>query len=112
MKPVTKDERQGATRLMQSEVDRRRDALRHLGFHPAFFDYATCTLHPSRDANGRLADVHLLDGLPDEVVVVRTDCGRVIAVKTSLMVGFERHGYFYTPTSAWRAAREWGCVSC
>ncbi len=112
MKSLMKDERQGATRLMQSEVDRRREALRALGFRPAFFDFSTCTLHPSRDARGVPSDIHLLDGLPDDVVVVRTDCGRVVAVKTSLMVGFERNGFFYTPTTAWRAAREWASATC
>jgi hypothetical protein len=94
--------------VTQAETDRRRDALCAHGFRPAFFDYATCTLHPSRHADGRPAEVHVLDGLPEAMVVVRTDCGRVIAVKATLMVGFERDGFFFTPTAAWRAAREWG----
>ncbi|MBK7661685.1 MAG: hypothetical protein IPJ28_22305 [Betaproteobacteria bacterium] len=79
----------------------------HLGFRPAFYDMATCSLHLSTFADGRPAPVHLLDGLPDEVVVVRSECGRVIAVKASLMAGFERDGFFYTRRSAARASREW-----
>lgn len=79
----------------------------HLGFRPAFFDTATCTLHLATFADGRPAPVHLLDGLPDELVVVRSDCGRVIAAKASLVAGFERDGYFYTRRSAARACREW-----
>ncbi len=112
MKHSTTDERQGATRLMQSEVERRREALGLLGFVPAFYDYSTSTIHPSLDVHGLPAEAHLLDGLPDAVVVVRTDCGRVVAVKSTLMVGFERQGYFYTAASAWRAAREWGGTAC
>ena len=108
MKPLTSNERPNATLVMQAEMDRRRDTLLMLGFRPAYLDYATCTLHPSRHADGSPAEVHVLDGLPDEMVVVRSDCGRVIAVKATLMVGFERGGYFYTQRSAWRAAREWG----
>ena len=100
-----------AVGVTQAETDRRRDVLRSSGFRPAFFDYATCTLHPSRQADGRPADVHVLDGLPEAMVVVRTDCGRVVAVKATLMVGFERDGFFFTPTAAWRAAREWGCAA-
>ena len=35
----------------------------HLGFRPAFYDMATCSLHLSTFADGRPAPVHLLDGL-------------------------------------------------
>ncbi|MBK8321256.1 MAG: hypothetical protein IPL06_00590 [Betaproteobacteria bacterium] len=79
----------------------------HLGFRPAFFDTATCALYLSTFADGRPAQVHLLDGLPEDVVVVRSDCGRVIAAKASLVAGFERDGFFYTRRSAARACREW-----
>lgn len=79
----------------------------HLGFRPAFYDISTGALYLSCFANGQPAPVHLLDGLPDEAVVVRSDCGRVIAAKASLVAGFERDGYFYTRRSAARACREW-----
>lgn len=108
MKPLTSNERPNATSFMQAEMDRRRDALHALGFRPAFFDYATCTLYESRHADGRRAEIHVLDGLPDEVVVIRS-CDGVLAVKASLMAGFERNGYFFTGATVWRAAREWGC---
>jgi hypothetical protein len=77
------------------------------GFRAAFFDTATCAIYLSRFADGQPAPMHLLDGLPDEVVVVRTTCGRVVAAKASLITGFERNGYFYTRTSAARACEEW-----
>ena len=78
-----------------------------LGFRPAFLDFATLTLYPSRFANGRLAPFHLLDGLPDEVVTDRLASGRVVTAKASLIAGFERGGYFYTRQAAARACAEW-----
>ena len=78
-----------------------------LGFRPAFYDFATQKIYPSRFADGRLAPFHLLDGLPDEVVADRAACGRVISAKATLISGFVREGFFYTRTSAARAVREW-----
>ena len=107
MRELKSKERPTATQVMLAELDRRRVALHALGFRPAFYDCATCSLHPSRHADGRAAQSHVLDGLPDAVVVVRSDCGRVIAVRASLIAGFERKGFFYTEAAARRAAREW-----
>jgi hypothetical protein len=73
-------------------------------FRPAFFDFASQKLYLSRFADGRLAPIHLRDGLPEEVVVDRAPSGRVIAVRASLVCGFERNGVFYTRKSAARAA--------
>lgn len=78
-----------------------------LGFKPAFLDFQTQKIYPSRFADGRLAPFHLLDGLPDEVVVDRAACGRVVTAKATLISGFVRNGFFYTRASAARAAREW-----
>jgi hypothetical protein len=78
-----------------------------LGFRAAFLDVATMTIYRSAFADGRPAPMHLLDGLPDEVVVDRTRSGRVVAAKATLVSGFERNGYFYTRAAAARAAAEW-----
>jgi hypothetical protein len=78
-----------------------------LRFRPAFFDFATQKTYPSRFADGRLAPFHLLDGLPEEVVIDRTANGRVVAAKATLISGFVRDGFFYTRTAAARAAQEW-----
>jgi hypothetical protein len=99
------------TLVMQVAVEHRLEALQTIGFRPAYFDYATCTVHPSRHADGQPANDHVLDGLPDAAVAVRSDCGRVVAAKATLIAGFERSGYFYTQSAAWRAAREWGCAA-
>ena len=105
-------------RLMNEEVLRQENAAHHgtggrseencsLGFRPAFYDFATQRIYPSRFADGRLAPCHLLDGLPEEVVTDRTACGRVTSVKATVISGFVRNGYFYTRTAAARAAQEW-----
>jgi hypothetical protein len=87
----------------------RSEENRNLGFRPAFFDFATQTMYLSRFANGRPAPFHILDGLPEEVVVDRSPTGRVISAKATLLSGFERNGFFYTRTAAARAAAEWTC---
>jgi len=78
-----------------------------LGFKPAFLDFATQRIYPSRFADGRLAPFHLLDGLPDEVVVDRSVSGRVVTAKATLISGFVRNGFFYTRAAAAKAAKEW-----
>ena len=105
-------------RLMNAEILRRENIVHigtrgrseensGLGFRPAFLDFATQTIYPSRFADGRLAPFHLLDGLPDEVVIDRTVSGRVVAAKATLISGFVRNGFFYTRAAAARAAAEW-----
>jgi len=78
-----------------------------LGFRPAFFDFARHTIYLSRFADGRAAPFHLLEGLPDDVVAIRSERGRAIAAKATLIAGFERNGFFYTRAAAARATREW-----
>lgn len=79
-----------------------------LGFQAAFLDCATMAIHLSRFRDGRLAPMHLLDGLPDDLVVERAPSGRVLAAKSTLVSGFERNGFFYTRSAAARAAAQWG----
>lgn len=70
------------------------------GFRPAFKDTGTGVIYLSCFADGRLAPLHLLDGLPTEVVIARDNNGRVIAVKDSVIAGFVREGQFYTRAEA------------
>jgi hypothetical protein len=84
----------------------RSPGNRDLGFRPAFLDCDTQAIYPSRFADGRPAPCHLLDGLPDAVVVDRAVSGRVVAVKASVIAGFVRGGLFFTRTQAARAVRE------
>lgn len=75
---------------------------RRLGFLPAFMDTATGAVYPSRFADGRPAPVHLLDGLPQHVVVARAADGRVRAAKPTILPGFVRDWRFYTREEALR----------
>jgi hypothetical protein len=73
---------------------------RSFGFHPAFRDTQTDVVYLSCFADGRRAPCHLLDGLPDELVVARGPAGRVAAIKESVISGFVRMGRFYTREQA------------
>jgi len=70
------------------------------GFRPAFFDSDKGSVHLSRFADGRPAPMHVLDGLPGDVVVRRMHGGRVVAVKPSLVSGFVRENRFFTREQA------------
>lgn len=52
--------------------------------------YFSCT------ADGSIASIHLMDGLPENLVVARSASGRVAAVKGSIVAGFIKEGHFYT----------------
>ncbi|MCB1809683.1 MAG: hypothetical protein KDK04_20235 [Candidatus Competibacteraceae bacterium] len=73
---------------------------RHRGFRPGFFDRATGSVYISRHPDGRPAPVHILDGLPDELVIERTSSGQVTAIKGTVIAGFVLEGQFYTREQA------------
>ncbi|NJN45811.1 MAG: hypothetical protein HC808_04265 [Candidatus Competibacteraceae bacterium] len=73
---------------------------RAAGFQSAFLDQATGCAYPSCYANGQLAPMHLLDGLPDELVLQRNAAGRTVAVKQTVVAGFLLAGIFYTREQA------------
>ena len=73
---------------------------RDKGFHPAFLDTDTHAVYLARFLDGRLAPFHILDGLPDEVVVARGEYGRVEAVRPGVVSGFVCEGAFYTREEA------------
>lgn len=70
------------------------------GFRPAFLDQVTGTAYLSRFATGYAAPVHVLDGLPDELVTRRNTRGSVTAVRTGVIAGFLRDDVFYTREQA------------
>ena len=76
----------------------------HLGFLPAFRDRTTGMIYRSCFGNGKAAPFHLLDGLPEQLVVKRSRQGRVVAVKSSVISGFLRAGLFYTREQALAAS--------
>lgn len=93
--------------VVHAESGGRSQSNAAFGFAPAFFDFSTVTVYPSRFASGQPAPFHILDGLPDEVVVDRAPTGRVLSAKPTLISGFERNGYFFTRAAAARAVTEW-----
>lgn len=106
-----------STRQLQRENAEHADSgavsrcNRHLGFRPAFLDTSTMQVHESRFADGRPAPFHLLDGLPDGVVLHRSPLGRVLRAKPSLVSGFVRNGFFFTRAAAARAVADWPCAA-
>lgn len=77
-----------------------------LGFLPAFCDTQTGTVYLSRFKDGRLAPMHLLDGLPEELIMQHTPSGKVTVVKASVTAGFVYGGLFLTREQAAQAVRE------
>lgn len=70
------------------------------GFIPAFRDVETGRVEVSRYANGNLAPLHILEGLPGEWIEERNASGDVVALKASVVSGFLKSGYFYTREEA------------
>lgn len=107
MKPFTSEKQLQAENVAYAGTAGRSQSNAGFGFRPAFLDFETQKIYPSRFADGRLAPFHLLDGLPEEVVIDRAASGRVVAAKATLISGFVRNGFFYTRSAAARAARDW-----
>ena len=81
----------------------------HQGFCPAVLDSETGSIYVSRYADGKPAPMHILDGLPQDIVTQRTEDGKVKAIKPTITVGFVRHGEFYTRQQAARVIAD--CVA-
>ena len=75
---------------------------RHAGFRPAYRDRRSGQVYLSCYADGRPAPVHVLDGLPEALVVQRSAAGHVMAVVQWVEAGFVRAGRFYTREEAVR----------
>ena len=73
---------------------------RAYGFRPAFLDTQTGTVYPCCFSDGRPAPMHLFDGLPAELIVSHSPCGRAVSVKGSIVSGFVRGEQFYTREEA------------
>lgn len=79
---------------------------RSYGFRPAFLDSQTGVVYDSCHPDGKPAAVHLLDGLPQDLVLARNASGKVTAVKASVIAGFIHHGRFYDREEAARRVTE------
>lgn len=73
---------------------------RAYGFKPAFYDMESGVVYGSKFANGHDAPMHVLDGLPDDVIATRLSSGKVTAVRPGIISGFMQRGHFYTREQA------------
>ena len=73
---------------------------RQHGFVPGFLDRATGRIYRACQADGSPSSVHTLDGLPDALVLSRTQSGHVKMVKGTVLPGFILDGQFYTREQA------------
>jgi hypothetical protein len=85
---------------------------RSLGFRPAFMDRETSAVYASCFSDGRPSPFHLIEGLPDELVVARDAVGRAAALKYSVIAGFVRGGRFYSREDAGRLASSEMAQAC
>ncbi len=69
----------------------------HLGFVPAFRNDNTGEISLSKFADGRLAPIHILEGLPEGWDFDSGSLGRLYSNVTS---GFMLHGVFFTREEA------------
>lgn len=81
------------------------EECRGCGFVPAFRDTDTGEVYLSRYADGRPAPCHVLEGLPDSVIITRLADGTVESVKQGLQSGFVKSGVFFTRDEAIECVR-------
>ena len=70
------------------------------GFIPAFRDKLAGRVYLSCFANGELAPIHILDGLPKHLCKQGKHTGGPSASEGTVTSGFIRNGRFYTRTEA------------
>lgn len=69
-------------------------------FVPAFREERSGRVELSRYANGKVAPLHVMDGLPEAWVEARTESGAPARLKAGVVAGFVRDGRFYTREQA------------
>lgn len=66
------------------------------GFLPAFRDLEDGRTHLASTQEGKIASMHILDGLPLEWAEEIDAYGRIISLRDGIMAGFMRGDQFYT----------------
>ena len=100
MKQPLSDERLGRESRQFTGSGGLSEQNRAYGFIPAFYDTQSRKAMASCFANGTLAPIHVLEGLPQEWVRQRGPSGRVVVAKDSVIAGFLYQGKFYTREQA------------
>ncbi len=70
------------------------------GFLPAFLDTLSGKTYLSRFSDGRPAPIHLLEGLPEEVIMDADAPGTGRCIKSTVISGFMLGRHFYTRAEA------------
>ncbi len=70
---------------------------------PAYRDGSSGRVVLSCFADGRMAPIHVLDGLPGEWVTARDHLGNITQITPNVVAGFVRNGRFYTRAEAARS---------
>lgn len=78
---------------------------RGMGFIPAFMDTVTGNVYLSRFADGMPAPIHVLAGLPQNLIETHGKSGDPLSIKNSVISGFVRERVFYTREEAAQAAK-------
>lgn len=78
---------------------------RNHGFVPAFRDRDTGHIELARFADGRLAPMHVISGLPVEWAVETDPAGAILVLKSSIEAGFCKAGEFFTRAEAIKACQ-------
>jgi len=71
-----------------------------LGFSPAFCDTETGKIYLSCHKDGTQAAIHMLDGLPEKLIIARDLHNNIVSVKSSVIPGFVKDDEFYTRKQA------------
>ena len=100
MKQPLSDEMFGRENRQFTSLGGLSEQNRAYGFIPAFYDTQSRKAMASCFANGTPAPIHVLEGLPQELVMQRDPSGRVVVAKDSVIAGFLYQGEFYTREQA------------
>ena len=73
-------------------------------FVPAFRNEETGEVALAKFADGRLAPMHIILGLPDSWATAHNARGQISAIASCVIAGFVRAGQFYTRAEAAAAA--------
>lgn len=76
---------------------------RNQGFIPAFMDTETGNVYRSRFPNGKPAPIHVLAGLPDELLDTHCHSNGHRSIKHSVISGFILEDRFYSREAAAQA---------
>ncbi len=82
---------------------------RDAGFVPAYRDGDSGRVVLSKTADGSIATVHTLEGLPDEWIATHDETGRAASLKSGIVSGFYRNGEFFTREEAAAEVQQPNC---